>query len=69
MPIYTYRCKDCGSVSDFLVGVVADKEKLQCKKCGSKKVERALTSFSVGSSNGSSGSSASICPTGTCPLG
>ena len=65
MPIYSYICEDCKEKFDLLVGVVAEKEKIKCKKCNSKNVKRTLTSFSVGGSNSSS---SSACPTGTCPL-
>ena len=67
MPIYTYICEDCGEKFDLLVGVNQEKTELVCKKCGSKKIKKVLSSFSVGSSqSGASGSSS--CPTGTCPL-
>jgi len=64
MPIYTYLCKDCGQKFDLLVGMTSEKTELKCEKCKSKNIEKALSSFSVGDSAGSSGSS---CPTGTCP--
>ncbi|MCD6540195.1 MAG: zinc ribbon domain-containing protein [Candidatus Omnitrophica bacterium] len=70
MPIYTYICKNCGEKFDLLVGATLEKPEFKCKKCGSKNIEKTLSSFSVGAhhdkSNSSSGSS---CPTGTCPLG
>lgn len=65
MPIYSYLCKDCDEKFDLLVGVTAEKEELKCKKCGSKKIVREISGFSVGKSS----SSDSSCPTGTCPLG
>ncbi len=67
MPIYTFACKDCGEKFDLLIGVTTEKEELKCKKCGSKKIVREISGFSVGKSSGSS--SDSNCPTGTCPLG
>ena len=67
MPIYSYVCKDCGERFDLLIGVTAEKEELKCKKCGSKKIVREISGFSVGKSS-SSGSDSS-CPTGTCPVG
>ena len=68
MPIYTYVCKDCGEKADLLIGVTSEKTELTCKKCGSKNIERLLSSFSVGSPGTKSGSAGSSCPTGTCPL-
>ena len=67
MPIYTYVCEKCGEKFDLLVGVTSEKVELKCEKCGSKKIERLLGQFSVGSSGGKIGSSGGSCPTGTCP--
>lgn len=64
MPIYSYICKDCGEKFDLLVGVTVEKEELRCKKCGSKKITKEISGFSVGKSS----SSDSICSAGTCPM-
>jgi len=42
-------------------------EKLVCKKCGSKNIEKIFSSFAVGSS--SNKSTESSCSTVNCPLG
>jgi len=68
MPIYSYICKNCGAKFDLLVGVTSEKVELKCKKCGSKKIEKGLGSFNIGSSEGKTSSSGGICPTGTCNL-
>jgi putative FmdB family regulatory protein len=68
MPIYVYVCKKCGEKFDLLVGVTSKKLELKCTKCGSKHLQRVLSSFSVGSSGGKSDSSGGACPTGTCNL-
>lgn len=34
MPIYEYRCSQCGAISEFLVGVNHKEEALSCKQCG-----------------------------------
>lgn len=69
MPLYTYKCKECGEKFDLLVGVTLEKTEFKCKKCKSKNIEKTLEAFSVGASNPKSGSSGSSCPTGTCPIG
>jgi len=70
MPIYSYICKDCGNKFDLFLGIGGKKEELVCKKCGSKNIQRAFSSFGIGSSNNTSKSnSESSCPTGTCPFG
>jgi putative FmdB family regulatory protein len=55
MPIYTYKCQDCGEEFDLLVGVVAEKEKLKCKKCDSDNLKRIFSAFGVGRSTSTSG--------------
>jgi len=69
MPVYTYVCENCGEKFDLLIGVSSEKVELKCKKCGSKNIKKTFGSFSVGSSDGKSGSSGPSCPTGTCPTG
>ena len=54
MPIWEYRCRDCGRVSEFLVGVTKVEEVLSCKGCGSKELEKLFpSSFGVISSKDS----------------
>jgi putative FmdB family regulatory protein len=65
MPIYSYKCNECGTVFDMLVGIGKGSEKPQCPKCKSKKLERILSTFAVRMGNSSYSSS---CPTGTCSL-
>lgn len=43
MPIYEYRCKECGRVSEFLVGVVAQDEDIVCQHCGSTNLEKLMS--------------------------
>jgi putative FmdB family regulatory protein len=42
MPILEYRCKECMTVSEYLIGVGND-ESIACKKCGSLEMERILS--------------------------
>ncbi len=69
MPIYNYVCKECGENFDLLMGVTSERVEPKCRKCGSKNIEKILSSFSVGSSKGKPSSSGLSCPTGTCPIG
>ena len=50
MPIYEYQCKDCGEVSEFLVGVTQGKVEITCKHCGSKKLNKIFSKSNVLSS-------------------
>ena len=42
MPIYEYRCRLCGAISEYLVGIGRD-EDIACKECGSTDMERVLS--------------------------
>jgi len=46
MPIYEYRCKDCEIVFETFVSSIADGDKVVCKKCESKNVEKQISTFS-----------------------
>ena len=42
MPIFEYQCKECMTVSEFLIGIGSE-ESIVCKKCGSLEMERILS--------------------------
>ncbi|RMF39527.1 MAG: zinc ribbon domain-containing protein [Planctomycetota bacterium] len=41
MPLYEYRCKECGAEMELLVRSTG--EKPQCPKCKSKRLEKLLS--------------------------
>ncbi len=47
MPIYEYRCEDCGKVSEFLVIKTHEVFDPRCKRCKSKKISRVLSRVRV----------------------
>jgi len=47
MPIYEYRCEDCGKISEFLLIKTGDPLIPQCKRCKSKKMSRILSRVRV----------------------
>jgi putative FmdB family regulatory protein len=47
MPIFEYRCLDCGNVSEFLVGVGDGEVRLQCTGCGSGRLEKIFSRYAV----------------------
>lgn len=63
MPMFEYKCKKCGYVTEFLEKS-SDKSKHICKKCGSLDMQKLFSGFSVGQG----GQDNVSCPTGTCPL-
>ncbi len=47
MPIFEYKCRDCGSEFDLLISNL-DKKNIQCPECSSAKVEQLLSLFNTG---------------------
>ncbi|MCG6947784.1 MAG: zinc ribbon domain-containing protein [Acidobacteria bacterium] len=45
MPIYEYRCTECGSQFSRLQKIGAGSEGVKCPACESENVERQLSSF------------------------
>jgi putative FmdB family regulatory protein len=45
MPIFEYRCVECGSLFEKIVN--APDERVHCKKCQSLRVEKMLSVFAV----------------------
>jgi len=45
MPIYEYRCKSCGSVTEFLMGMGEDTA-VVCAHCGSRDMEKIISAAS-----------------------
>ena len=66
MPLYEYRCEECGRLSEFFVrkaGESPDRSVLVCEYCGSSRLERALSTVAVRSTGG-----VFACSTGMCSL-
>ena len=53
MPIYEYRCKQCGEVSEILTDVGSHNDNLECKNCGNPDLEKimSLSSFTFSDGN------------------
>ena len=47
MPIYEYRCRDCGKKSSFLTLSVKSRLEPKCKKCGSANLEKLVSRVAV----------------------
>ena len=43
MPIYEYRCSNCGATSEFLVGIGSKDNPLHCRQCGSSQLEKMIS--------------------------
>lgn len=44
MPIYEYRCEDCGKVSEILQRGPKQEEPLVCPNCGSSRMRKLMSS-------------------------
>jgi putative FmdB family regulatory protein len=45
MPIFEFVCKKCSKKFDVLFRSSTEKKKVQCKHCGSEKVEKQFSLF------------------------
>lgn len=61
MPIFEYKCKDCGTISEFIV--FGKDDDLHCKSCNGQQLEKLLSAHNTTSSTHSASSSA---PAGCC---
>jgi putative FmdB family regulatory protein len=43
MPIYEYKCQDCGENSEFRIISQAQAPALTCKSCGSRKLNKLMS--------------------------
>lgn len=61
MPIYEYKCRECGEVSEVLTGMGARDEPALCKHCGSNHVERILSASFISVKGGMQKGEATCC--------
>jgi putative FmdB family regulatory protein len=54
MPIYEFRCTQCGNVQEFLLTGSSEQIEMKCGACQGDELERVLSrvSFAMGSSGG-----------------
>ncbi|MDY6862594.1 MAG: zinc ribbon domain-containing protein [Thermodesulfobacteriota bacterium] len=52
MPIYEYRCNQCGEISEIMIGIGSRSDVLQCKNCSSVDIERILSTSAFTLKNG-----------------
>jgi len=43
MPIYEYRCEDCGKITEILLMRNDNNESIICKYCGSKRLKKLIS--------------------------
>jgi len=43
MPIYEYKCKQCGAKFEIMRGITSSGEEVKCPKCGTRETERLFS--------------------------
>lgn len=66
MPIFEYRCNDCGKKFDILHKSSTNMEEVVCPECQLNNSKKLLSSFSASMGSSSSLSSDSPCSDGSC---
>jgi len=54
MPLYEYRCKNCGEVFDKLRPLSQADGEIRCPRCDSEETERQFSTFAAGGCGGGS---------------
>ena len=67
MPIYEYRCAECGCQFEVLQRIGEDGSGLDCPACGTARPERVQSAFAA--TTGSSGRSRAATGAGGCGSG
>ena len=63
MPIFEYKCQDCGSRFEQLIRRAEDESGLRCPSCGDARVAKQLSTFAA-HANSSVSESGPMCPGG-----
>jgi len=61
MPIYEYRCSECGERFEKLVRLSTSTSEIECPECGGQKVGKLFSAFSTRTSSTTAVASASAC--------
>ena len=64
MPIYEFRCTECGHVFEELVMRASDQQDLTCPRCSAPRVERVLSACCVAPGSGDGGAASTCVPRG-----
>lgn len=70
MPIYEFRCSQCGCIQEFLMTSSSEQTEIKCKECQGEELERVLStvSYSMGGASGAKDASPNA-TTKTCGPG
>ena len=67
MPIFEYKCQDCGTKFEKLLRRSAEADELGCPSCGQKHLTQEFSTFAAHANGAAAhGSDAPVCPSGMC---
>lgn len=61
MPIYEYRCQECGTTFDKFVRSMSNTVQVECPKCHSKNCQKSISLFGTASADSRASASLSSC--------
>jgi putative FmdB family regulatory protein len=64
MPIYEYRCEDCGAKFEKLVRRAAEGSGVECPSCGRNHLKQEFSTFAAHANTRSKSSDVPMCPSG-----
>jgi putative FmdB family regulatory protein len=47
MPIYEYRCRNCGNEFELLRGISQPDGEIECEACGQKQAQKLFSTFAA----------------------
>ena len=62
MPIYEYRCLECGEKFEKLVRLSTPTSEIECPNCGEQKVEKLISAFCTRMSSAMAASTSACAP-------
>jgi putative FmdB family regulatory protein len=66
MPIYEYRCEDCGTKFEKLVRRQAEAPGVECPSCGQQHLRQELSTFAAHAGGNARSAEMPVCPSGRC---
>ncbi len=63
MPLYEYRCQNCGTTFEKFVRSFSSQKEIRCPECASRKVSKAFSTFAT-SGTASRSATTSCAPSG-----
>ena len=66
MPVYEYKCAECGVVTEFLESA-SNRKKHECPDCGNEDMQKMMSVFAPMAKQRGAGGKCDSCPEHKCP--